>query len=138
MIKIVKEESEVPVRHQLKVNEIYLTAHPKAVGHNWLDTGRGLLTKFALDADGAGLREQLGAVTTNVVDPLAYATKQGITLTVDRTMMVFDVSVSSLEKAYLADCVNVSVLAVCLEPDDVFRSKDKKKPTLTIVHQCIG
>jgi hypothetical protein len=108
------------------------------VGHNGLDAGRELLTKFTLDADGAGLSEQLGAITTNVVDPLAYATKQGITLTVDRAMMVFDVGVSSLKIAYLADCVNVSILAVCLKPDDVFRSKDKKKPILTIVHQHVG
>jgi hypothetical protein len=115
-----------------------LTAHPEAMGHDGLDAGRGLLTKFALDADGAGLSEQLGAITTNIVDPLAYATKQGITLTVVRAMMVFDVGVCSLEMAYSADCVDVSVLAVGLKLDDIFRSKDKKKPTLTIVHQCVG
>jgi hypothetical protein len=108
------------------------------MGHDGLEAGRGLLTKFALDADGAGLSEQLGAITTNVVDPFAYGTKQGITLTVVCAMMVFDVGICSLKIGYSADYVDVSVLAVGLEPDDVFRSKDKKKPTLAIVHQCVG
>jgi hypothetical protein len=107
VIKIAKEELEVPDRHQLKVDEIYLTARPKAVGHDGLDAGWGLLTNFGLDADGAGLREELGAITTNVVDLLAYATKQGITLAVVCAMMVFDIGVSSLEIADTADCVNV-------------------------------
>ncbi len=138
VIKIVKEESEVLVRHRLKVDEICLTVRPKAVGHDGLDTGRGLLKNFALNADGAGLREELGAITTNLVDPLAYATKQGITLTVVHAMMVFDVGVSSLKIAGMADCVDVSILAEGLNPDVVFRTNDKKKPTLTIVHQCVG
>jgi hypothetical protein len=138
MIKIVKEESEVPVRHHLKDDEICLTRCPEAVGHNGFDASWGILTKFVLDADGAGLSEQLGAITTNVVNLLAYATKQGTTLTVVRAVMVFDVGVSSLKIAYLVDCVDVSVLAVGLKPDDLFWSKDKKKPTLTIVHQRVG
>ncbi len=138
MVKIVQEESEFPIRHQLKVNEIYLTARPEAVGHDGLDACWGLLTNFALDADGAGLREELGAITTNVVDLLAYATKQGITLTVVRVVMLFDVGVSSLEIAHMAECVNVSILAEGLEPDDIFRTNDMKKHTLTIVHQCLG
>jgi hypothetical protein len=125
MVKIAKEESEVPIRHRLKVDEIYLTTRPKAVGHNGLDAGRGLLTNFRLDADGAGLHEELGAITTNVVDLLAYATKQGITLTVVRAMMVFDVGVSSLEITDMADCVNVSVLAEGLELHDVFWMHDR-------------
>jgi hypothetical protein len=98
----------------------------------------GLLTNFALDADGAGLREEISAITTNVVDLLAYATKQGITPAVARAMMVFDVGVSSLKIAHLADCVNVSVLAEGLKLDDVFRTNDTKKSTRTIVHQCVG
>ncbi len=138
VVKIVKEESEVPVRHRLKVDEIYLTACPKAMGHDGLDAGQGLLTNFALDADGAGLHEELGAIRTNVVDLLAYATKQGITLTVVCTMMVFDVGVSSLKIADTADCVDVSILAEGLIPDDVFRTYDKKKPTLPIIHQRVG
>ncbi len=115
-----------------------MTARPKAVGHNGLDAGRGLLTNFALDADGAGLHEELSAIMTNVVNLLTYATKQGITLTVVPTVMVFDVGVSSLKMADTADCVNVSILAEGLEPDDIFRTYDKKKPTLTIVHQRVG
>ncbi len=91
-----------------------------------------------LDADGAGLHEKLGAIATNVVDLLAYATKQGITLTVVCAVMVFDVGVSSLKIADLADCVDVSILTEGLKPDDIFRTYDKKKPSLTIVHQCIG
>ncbi len=91
-----------------------------------------------MDADEAGLREELGAITTNVVDLLAYATKQGITLTVVHAMMVFDVGVSSLKIADTADCVDVSILAEGLEPNYVFRMHDENKPTLTIVHQCVG
>ncbi len=91
-----------------------------------------------LDADGAGLCEELGAIMTNVVDLLTYVTKQGIILTVVHAMMVFDVGVSSLKIADTADCVNVSVLAEGLEPDDILRTYDKKKPTLTIAHRCIG
>ncbi len=136
MVKIAKEESEVPVRHRLKVDEIYLTMRPEAVGHNGLDAGWGLLTNFTLDAHGAGLREELGAIMTNVVDLLAYATKQGITLVC--TVMVFDASVSSLKIVDTVDCVDVSVLAEGLEPHDVFRLHDKNKPTLMIVHQCVG
>jgi hypothetical protein len=95
-------------------------------------------TSFALDADGVGLREEIGAIATNVVDYPAYATKQGITLTVVHIVMVFDVGVSSLEIADTADCVNVSILAEGLDPHDIFRTHDKNKTTLTIVHQCIG
>ncbi len=138
MVKIAKEESEVPVMHRLKVVEIYLTACPEARGHDGLNAGQGLLTNFALDADRAGLHEELGAITTNVVNLLAYAPKQGITLTVVRAVMVFDVGVSSLKIADTADCVDVSILAEGLKPHDVFRMHDKNKPTLTIVHQCVG
>ena len=52
--------------------------------------------------------------------------------------MVFDVNVSSLKIADMADCADVSILTVGLEPDDIFRMDDKKKPTLTIIHQCVG
>ncbi len=115
-----------------------MTAHPEAVGHDGLDAGWGLLTNFALDADGAGLREELSAITTNVVDLLAYATKQGITLTVVHAMMAFDVGISSLGIADMVDCIGVSVLAESLTPHDFFRMHGKNKPTLSIVRQCVG
>jgi hypothetical protein len=57
-----------------------LTARPQAARHDGLDAWRRPKTRFALDADGAGTGEELGANSTNVVDTLTNTSKQGITL----------------------------------------------------------
>ena len=80
----------------MKVNDICLTACHQAAHHDGLDARCEPLTSFALDVDGAGLREEFGAISTNVVNCLTNATKQGITLTVVCAVMVFDVSISFL------------------------------------------
>ena len=59
-----------------------MTAHLQAAHHDGIDAGCGPLSSFALDADGAGPREELDGISTNVVDCLTNITKQGITLTV--------------------------------------------------------
>ena len=59
MFKIIEEETEVTIWHQLKVDDICLTACSQVAHHNGLDASCGLITSFVLDADGAGLREEL-------------------------------------------------------------------------------
>jgi hypothetical protein len=101
------------------------------------DVGLKCKTRFALDADGAGTGEELGANSTNVVDTLTNTSKQGITLTVVGAVMVFDVGVSFLQIAEAEDCVDVGILLEELEPCKLFRTDDNNKPTLTIIHQCV-
>jgi len=137
MVKIVQKESEVTTGHQLKIDQIYLTARPQAARHDGNDAWRIPKTHFALDADGAGTGEELGANSTNVVDTLTNTSKQGIILTVVCAVMVFDVGVSFLQIAEAEDCVDVGILLEGLKPCDIFRMDDNNKPTLTIIHQCV-
>ena len=71
-------------------------ARPQAARHDGLDAWR---RPKALDADGAGMGEELGANSTDVVDTLTNTSNQGITLTVVGAVMVFDVGVSALQIA---------------------------------------
>jgi hypothetical protein len=83
--------------------------------------------------------EELGANSTDVVDTLTNTSKQGITLTMVGAVMVFeDVGVSSLQIAEAEECVDVGILLEGLESCNLFRTNDNNKPTLTIIHQCIG
>jgi hypothetical protein len=82
--------------------------------------------------------EELGANSTDVVDTLTNTSKQGITLTVVGAVMVFDVGVSSLQIAEAEDCVDVGILLEGLESCNLFRTNNNNKPTITIIHQCIG
>ena len=95
-------------------------------------------TRFALDADGAGTVEELGANSTDVVDTLTNTSKQGITLTVVSAVTVFDVGVSSLQIAEAEECVDVGILLEGLKSCNLFRANDNNEPTITIIHQCIG
>ena len=99
MVHIVEKESEFTVGHRLKIDQIYLTARPQAARHDGLDAWDRPKTRFALDADGAGRGEELGANSTDVVDTLTNTSNQGITLTVVGAVMAFDVGVSSLQIA---------------------------------------
>jgi len=114
-----------------------LTARPQAAHHDGLDAWRRPKTRFALDADGAGTGEELGADSTDVVDTLTNMSKQGITLTVVGTVMVFVVGVSFLQIAEAEDCIDVGILFEGLESCNMFRTDDNNKPTLAIFHQCI-
>jgi len=106
------------------------------VRHNGLDAWHRPKTCVALDVDGAGTGEELGANFTDVVDTLTNTSKQGITLTVVCAVMVFDVGVQSfLQIAEAEYCVDVGILLEGLEPCDIFRMDDNNKPTLTIIHQ---
>jgi hypothetical protein len=98
-----------------------LTARPQAARHDGLDAWRRPKTRFALDADGSGTGEELGANSTDVVDTPTNTSKQGITLTVVCAVMVFDVSVSFLKIAEAEDCVDVGILLEGLKPCDIFR-----------------
>ncbi len=82
----------------------------------YLDAWNRPKTRFALDTDGAGTGEELGANSTDVVDTLTNMSKQGITLTVVCAVMVFDVGVSFLQIAEAEDCVDVGILLEGLEP----------------------
>jgi hypothetical protein len=137
MVETVQKESEFTVGHRLKIDQIYLTARPQAARHDGLDAWHRPKTRFALDADGAGTGEELGANSTDVVDTLTNTSKQGITLTVVGAVMVFDVGVSFLQIAVAEDCVDVGILLEGLKSCNLFKTDDNNKPTLTIIHQFV-
>ncbi len=138
VIKIIEEILKSSIGHRLEVDQIDLSACSEAAGDNWLDSRDGLVALLPLDADGAGVREQLRNIATNVCNLLRDATKQCIPLAVIRSVCIFYIAISNFKVGHLVYVVVVNILVEGLKAGNIRRTNNKKKPISTVFHECVA